>query len=407
MVTRRRFLSAGLALPAASSLSPLASWAGGVWQPAELPAGAIAEGYLASLPGKLPLIKRSYRPPNYETPLEYFRAPITRNDAFFVRYHLAGIPAVDAKTWRLKVGGDAAKAPIEFDLARLHKEFAPVELVAVCQCSGNRRGLFEPHVQGVEWGVGAMGNASWKGVRLRDVLNKAGVDRKALEVAFNGADGPAMQGTPDFVKSIPIERALDENTLIAFEMNGKPIPHWNGFPARLIVPGWTGTYWVKHLTDIDVRSTPLADFWMTPAYRIPAGKFPGVDRFPSQETAANQPITDIVVNSLVTSLVDGQRVHLNQAVDVAGIAWDGGRGIRDVEVSTDGGHSWFLAELGKDFGRFSFRTFSHKFRPAEKGTAVVMVRAFNTRGDTQAPHLIFNPAGYHHNVVAHIKVEVV
>jgi sulfite dehydrogenase (cytochrome) subunit A len=407
MVTRRRFLVAGMAFPATSTLSPVASWADGVWQPAELPSGAIEEGRLEALPGKVPLIKRSYRPPNYETPLPYFRDSITRNDAFFVRYHLSGIPVVDAKAWRLRVRGDSASNSLEFDLAQLRKEFAPVELVAVCLCSGNRRGMFEPHVQGVEWGVGAMGNARWKGVRLRDVLGRVGVDKQALEVAFNGADGPAMQGTPDFIKSIPVERALDENTLIAFEMNGRPLPHWNGFPARLIVPGWTGTYWIKHLTDIEVRSKPLADFWMNPAYRIPAGKFPGVDRFPSQETAANQPITDIVVNSLVTSLVDGQRIPLNKVAEVSGIAWDGGRGIRDVEVSTDGGRAWNLAFLGPDLGRFSFRTFRHQFRPAAKGTAIVMVRAFNTRGDAQSPQLIFNPAGYHHNVIPRIKVEVV
>jgi sulfite dehydrogenase (cytochrome) subunit A len=405
MVDRRRFL-AGLAVPALSSLSSLASGAAKVWQPSELPEGAAAEGTLERLPGKVPLIKRSYRPPNFETPIEFLREPITRNDAFFVRYHLSNIPKVDAKAWRLAVGGDAAGKRVEYDLATLRKEFAAVELVAVCQCSGNRRGMFAPHVQGVEWGVGAMGNARWKGIRLRDVLDKAGVGKDAIEVAFNGADGPAMATTADFIKSIPIDRALDENTLIAFEMNGQPLPHWNGFPARLIVPGWTGTYWVKHLTDVDVRKQPQGGFWMNPAYRIPAGKFPGVARFPTQETPANQPITDIVVNSLVTSIHDGQRVHPGQVVDVAGIAWDGGHGIRDVEVSTDGGRSWVLAQLGHDLGRFSFRGFRHTFKPHEAGTAVVMVRAFNNHGDTQVSELIFNPAGYHHNVIPHIKLEV-
>jgi DMSO/TMAO reductase YedYZ molybdopterin-dependent catalytic subunit len=403
MIPRRRFL-AGLAVPALSSLSPLASAAAKVWQPAELPEGAIEEGALELLAGKVPLIKRSYRPPNFETPLDYFRDPITRNDAFFVRYHLSGIPEVDAKTWRLKVDGDAARKPFELDLAQLRKDFPPVELVAVCQCSGNRRGMFQPHVQGVEWGVGAMGNARWKGVRLRDVLEKAGVADNAVEIAFNGADMPAMQATPDFVKSLPVPRALDDSTIIAFEMNGKPLPHWNGFPARLVVGGWTGTYWMKHLTAIDIRTKPLAEFWMSTAYRIPAGLFPSVDRFPTQETAASQPITDIVVNSLVTSIQDGQRVKRGQMVDVAGVAWDGGRGIRDVEVSTDGGSSWVLAQLGKDLGRYSFRTFMHKFRA--EGTPVVMVRAINNRGDVQSPKLVFNPAGYHHNVIPRIRLEV-
>jgi DMSO/TMAO reductase YedYZ molybdopterin-dependent catalytic subunit len=404
MIDRRRFL-AGITVPALSSLSSTVSAASSVWQPSELPEGAGAT--LDSLPGKVPLIKRTYRPPNFETPIEYLRDPITRNDAFFVRYHLSGIPQrIDARAWRLKVAGDGAGAASEFDLARLRKEFERAEIVAVCQCSGNRRGMFQPHVPGVEWGVGAMGNARWTGIRLRDLLRKAGVNKDAVEVAFDGADGPAMDTTPDFVKSIPIDRAMDENTLIAFEMNGKPLPHWNGFPARLIVPGWTGTYWVKHLTDIEVRTKPLTNFWMATAYRIPAGKFKGVAGFKTQETPASQPITDMVVNSLVTSIRDGQRMSRGQVVDISGIAWDGGYGIRDVEVSTDGGRSWWLAQLGRDLGKFSFRGFRHVFRPKESGEAVVMVRAYNQRGDTQVTELIANPAGYHHNVVQRIKLEV-
>jgi len=166
--------------------------------------------------------------------------------------------------------GDRVTLALEMPMENFHSEtlkrdFPQVELAAVCLCSGNRRGMFQPHVPGVEWGVGAMGNARWKGVRLRDVLNKVGVKPGAMEVAFNGADRGPFPETPDFVKSIPIEKALDENTLIAFEMNGRPLPHLNGFPARLVVAGWTGTYWMKQLTDIDVRTQPQGGFWMNPA----------------------------------------------------------------------------------------------------------------------------------------------
>src|SRR2546421_1873879 len=240
---------------------------------AELPDGALAGQVLYALPGKVPLIKKTYRPPNFETPVEYFRSSITPNNAFFVRYHLAGIPEVKAADWRLAVGGDAAGSEQSFTLAQLKKEFKPAEITAVCQCSGNRRGLFEPHVAGVEWGVGALGNAVWRGVRLKDVLAKAGVKGSALEVAFDGADHAVLEKTPDFVKSLPVEVALDENTLIAFEMNGKPLPHWNGFPARLVVPGWTGTYWVKQLMSAKVMSKPETNFWMSAAYRLPRGRF--------------------------------------------------------------------------------------------------------------------------------------
>lgn len=406
MTDRRRFL-AGMAAPALTALAPASALAR-LWQPGELAEGTIAASTLEALPGKVPLIKRTFRPPNFETPVEFFRNPITPNNAFFVRYHLSGIPqSVDAKSWRLKVGGDAAQKPLELDLAALKRDFPVTEIVAVCQCSGNRRGMFIPHVQGVEWGIGAMGNAAWKGVRLRDVLQHVGVAKEAVEVAFDGADGPAMPSTPDFVKSLPIDKALDENTLIAFEMNGKPIPHWNGFPARLIVPGWTGTYWMKHLTSVEVRTKPLANFWMATAYRIPANLFKTVEGFKTQETPQNQPITDMVVNSLVTTVFDGQRFHRGQVIDVGGVAWDGGHGIREVQVSADSGQSWQKAQLGRDLGRFSFRPFSHKFRATQAGPTVIMVKATNNRGDTQVDNLIFNPAGYHHNVVPRIQVEVV
>src|SRR5258708_11099302 len=219
---------------------------------AEIPDGALAEQALHALPGKVPLIKKTFRPPNYETPIEYFRTPLTPNRAFFVRWHLAAIPQIAVKDWSLSVGGESAERQINFTLNQLRKEFKAAQVTAVCQCSGNRRGLFEPHVAGVEWGVGAMGNAIWRGVRLKDVLQKAGVKSDALEVVFDGADHGAIEKTPDFVKSIPIEVALDENTLIAFEMNAEPLPHWNSFPARVVVPGWTGTYGLTGLTSVRV-----------------------------------------------------------------------------------------------------------------------------------------------------------
>lgn len=405
MTTRREILrlATGAGLAAAG---PAIARATQFWQPGELADGTIDSAVLEALPGKLPLIKRSYRPPNFETPVEYFRDVITPNRAFFVRYHLSGIPTVDARAWRLRVGGDAASQPFELSLEQLRRDFEPVELTAVCLCSGNRRGMFEPHVQGVEWGVGAMGNARWKGVRLRDVLARAGVKADAVEVAFNGADGPAMPATPDFIKSIPVDKALDENTLVAWEMNGAPLPHLNGFPARIVVPGWTATYWMKHVTEINVTAKAIGGFWMNPAYRLPAGRFAGLDHFPSQENEASVPITSMVVNSLVTSIHDGMRVRLGHPVEVAGIAWDGGSGIRQVQVSLDDGRSWQDASLARDHGRFSFRAFRYEFRPGRPGPMVVMVRATSMRGETQVMQLIHNPAGYHHNVVPRIAIDV-
>lgn len=367
-----------------------------------LPAGTREEAELASPEGKRDLIKLSWRPPNYEAPLDAFSTPITPNERFFVRYHLAVIPSMESlANWAIEIGGDAAEKPARLTLADL-KALPAVEFAAVCQCSGNRRGLFQPHVAGVEWGPGAMGNARWKGARLRDVLARAGVKANALEIILSGVDGPVLDATPRFVKSLPVDKAMDDNTLIAYEMNGAPLPLLNGFPARVIVPGWTATYWMKHIAHIQISSKALDNFWMQKAYRVPKGMFPVAKPFASQETEANSPITEIVVNSLVTNLADGARVAA-AGFEVKGIAWDGGSGIAAVETSLDAGQSWQAAELGEDLGRFAFRPFTARLK-TRPGEAAVLVRARNTAGQMQEPKLKFNPAGYQHNVIQNITV---
>ncbi|HSB58014.1 MAG TPA: molybdopterin-dependent oxidoreductase [Methyloceanibacter sp.] len=358
---------------------PRLSFAGEAPVTPGVPVGTASSAVLYALPVKKPLIKLSYRPPNYETPLKYFNDVLTPNDVFFVRYHVGAIPEVDLATWKLSVGGDAVDRSAEYTLDELKNGFEQVEIVAVNQCSGNRRGLAQPHVQGIQWGYGAMGNARWRGVRLKDVLDKSGVKKDAVEVGFDGADHGIVDKTPDFIKSLPMWRALDENTLLAWDMNGAPLPHWNGFPLRLVVPGWTGTYWVKLLTSIDVRSQPFGGFWMSSAYRLPKGKFALVDGFASQATEANTPITELVVNSLITNLVDGTKVAAGQPLEVKGIAWDAGYGIETVIVSVDGGQNWRPAALGEDLGRFSFRPWSSEF-VLVPGPHVVMAKATNPAG---------------------------
>lgn len=411
-VSRRSFLGSLAGAGALSALAPMSKALAGPLGSsaalglAEIPDGTLAEQLLYALPGKVPLIKKTYRPPNFETPVEYFRTAITPNNAFFVRWHLAGIGQVKAADWSLSVGGDSAGQEARFTLAQLRKEFDAAEVTAVCQCSGNRRGLFEPHVPGVEWGLGAMGNAVWRGVRLKDVLMRLGVKPGAVEVVFDGADKAPLEQTPDFVKSLPLDVAMGDDVLIAFEMNGRPLPHWNGFPARLVVPGWTGTYWVKQLASIKVMSTPEKNFWMSTAYRLPRGKYP-TPSFDSQLYAPNEPITTMVVNSLITSLRAGQQIVRGAPLDVRGVAWDGGAGIAKVEVSTDSGAHWTAAQLGRDLGAYSFREFSLATPTREAGSRVVMARATSKSGQTQVNELIFNPAGYHHNVIQRIYVEIV
>ena len=402
MITRRHLLgTAGVAF----AFSGLPKFSEAQAAIAELtpgvPEGVGSYATMGTLPGKKPLIQLSDRPPNYEAPIEYLRTPITPNDQFYVRYHLSDIPEVDVKTYKITVGGDGANGQTEITLDDL-KKMPAVEVVAVNQCSGNRRGLSTPRVQGVEWGYGAMGCARWKGAKLKDVLDKVGLKKEAIEIAFNGADGPAVPATPDFIKSIPTWKAIEDTTIIAYEMNGQPLPHLNGAPARIIVPGWTGTYWMKHIVDIKVLTKPESGFWMNPAYRIPVGKFPIRDRFVSQENAANTPITEIVVNSLITSHRDGAKVKAGK-VTVSGMAWDGGYGIRTVQVSTDGGKTWSTAALGQDLGRFAFRPWSFDLT-AKRGKNTVTVNATNKLGQSQTSELIFNPAGYHNNVMQNITL---
>jgi DMSO/TMAO reductase YedYZ molybdopterin-dependent catalytic subunit len=408
MITRRTLLGtagAGAALAASGLSLPKFSEAEAAGAAAELspgvPAGISSYVTMGKLPGKQPLIQLADRPPNYESPLEYFRTPITPNDQFFVRYHLSDIPEVDTKTYKISVGGDGANGQAELTLDDL-KAMPAVEVVAVNQCSGNRRGLSKPHVPGVEWGYGAMGCARWKGAKLKDILDKVGLKKEAIEISFNGADGPPINTTPDFVKSLPAWKATEDTTIVAYEMNGQALPHFNGAPARLIVPGWTGTYWMKHLISITALTSPLKNFWMTAAYRIPLGKFPVVARFTSQEYAPNTPITEIVVNSLITSHRDGAKVKAGK-VTVSGMAWDGGYGIRAVEVSTDGGKSWSTAKLGQDLGKYAFRPWSFDIA-AKRGSNSVIVNATNAIGQSQTADLIFNPAGYHNNVMQNIAL---
>src|SRR5438094_5835418 len=407
MLTRRHLITAVAGSVVGGSdlaLKSLTAAAASINRPSALPEGTRSNTILDALPGKKPLLKLSYRPPNYETPIEYFRTAITPTDAFFVRYHHSLIPEVDVRTWKVAVGGEGANGEAAFTLDDL-KRLPTAELVAVNLCSGNRRGLFQPHVPGVEWGYGAMGGARWKGARLKDLLDKVGLKKEAIEIVFDGADSGVTDKTPDFIKSIPTWKAIEDTTLVAYEMNGAPLPHLNGFPARLIVPGWTGTYWMKHLTTIKALTKPEASFWMNPAYRIPLGKFPLVARFTSQETAVNTPITEIVVNSLITDPLDGANVRMGP-ITVGGIAWDGGYGISSVEVSSDGGKTWMAATLGEDLGRFAFRTFSYDLLAKAAGKQTVMARATNKIGQTQTSELIHNPAGYHHNVVHSVTFNV-
>jgi DMSO/TMAO reductase YedYZ molybdopterin-dependent catalytic subunit len=366
---------------------------------------SFARELAASLPGKVALHRLTHRPPNYETPIRYFRSTLTPNDAFFVRYHHAVIPSVSVEDYRLEVGGAAVERPLVLSLDTLRRDFPITEVVAVCQCSGNRRGLFEPPVAGLQWGHGAMGNARWRGVRLADVLARAGLKTSALEIAFDAADAPPLEATPDFIKSLPISKALHPDTLIAFEMNGAPLPELNGFPVRLVVPGWTATYWIKHLNKITALDSPEKGFWMSTAYRMPRATFPLVSRFTSQESGERAPVTEIAVNSLITSMESDGTLIAGRS-ELRGIAWDSGLGIDRVEVSFDAGTTWQRCELEEDLGPYSFRPWRARWPALAPGQYEVWSRAANRAGQVQVERAIPNPSGYQHNAFHRVPVRV-
>ncbi len=364
---------------------------------------ANGERPLVTYPGKRPLIRQTTRPPQLETPFSVFdEGVITPNDAFFVRYHLAVIPlAIDPDTYRIEVKGHVEK-PLSLSLAELRTGFEPVELVAVNQCSGNSRGLFEPRVAGGQLGNGAMGNARWQGVPLKAVLDRAGVRKEAVQVAFDGLDEPVSPETPDFVKALDIDHARDGEVMLAWGMNGADLPWLNGFPVRLVVPGYYGTYWVKHLSEVTVLDATFDGFWMKTAYRIPANDCACTD--PGRAPSATKPIGRYDVRSFVTNVLDGAKLHADAPTLLRGIAFDGGYGVTEVDVSTDGGRSWASAMLGPDLGKYSFRPWSLPVVLAA-GTHEIKVRATNRIGQSQPSTPLWNPAGYMRNVVETIRVE--
>lgn len=358
---------------------------------------------MATFPEKRALILHTDRPPNLESPLAYLREDLTPNDAFFVRWHLADVPTrVDPETYRLKLGGHVEKE-LSLSLDELKKSFAPVTVVAVNQCSGNSRSRFEPRVPGGQWGNGAVGNARWTGVRLKDLLQKAKVKPGAVEVSFDGLDRGVLPATPDFIKTLPFARANDGEVLVAYEMNGEPLPMLNGFPLRLVVPGWFATYWVKALSEIAVLNESFHGYWMEKGYRVP--KNAAMAEAPGELAKETVPITKMVVRSLLVRPEPGEKVSAGAPYEIEGVAFDGGAGIKRVEVSTDGGQTWSEAKLGPDLGKYSWRRFRLPWKPAG-GQYKVMARATSGAGETQPDAPIWNRSGYARNSIESLDVTV-
>ena len=363
---------------------------------------ANGERPLVKYPQKRPMIGLTSRPPQLETPFSVFDdGPITPNNAFFVRYHLSGLPYdLDPDKFTLEVKGKVDK-PLKLSLKDIRK-MKTTEIVAVAQCSGNSRGFFEPRVAGGQLANGAMGCARWRGVPLKAVLEMAGVQSGAKQVTFGGMDGPVSDKTPDFVKALDLDHATDGEVMLAYGMNGEDLPFLNGFPLRLIVPGYYGTYWVKHLNEITVVDNVYDGFWMKSAYRIPDTPNNAIE--PGTTPKATIPINRFTIRSFITSVPDGARLKAGRTT-LRGIAFDVGKGIKEVSVSTDGGKTWTSARLGKDLGKYAFREWKLPVKLAA-GQVELKVRATGNGGETQPDAPRWNPAGYLRNVVETVRVTV-
>jgi DMSO/TMAO reductase YedYZ molybdopterin-dependent catalytic subunit len=376
---RRRFLKSSLAGAAA------AAW----WL--KVPS-------LARAKGGGELIRMTERPPNYESVRSTFTTRITPIERFYLRNHF-DIPTVDLTKWRLNVRGLVEK-PLSLSLADLER-MPQAKVEAVLQCAGNGRALFKPQVPGVQWRFGAMGNAEWAGVRLKDVLALAQPKQDAAFVKVQGAERPTMDATPAFIRAIPLAKALHADTLLALKMNGKPLALNRGRPARLVVPGWVGDDWMRALVDVEIRSDEPKDFYYDTGYR-----FPLVPGAPGAPIPADQmkPMTKVNVKSLLGSLSDGDVLRPG-VHELKGVAFSGEAGIDRVELSFDGGKSWTPAQLDGPPTPYGFRLFRHAWKAAE-GRYEVACRATDSAGAAQPEVPVWNPAGYLHNALDRVRIEV-
>jgi DMSO/TMAO reductase YedYZ molybdopterin-dependent catalytic subunit len=401
LITRRQLLAA--ATVTSALLSPVARAQKMIELP--LPGGPDTRPITTAFPQKGPMILQRTRPPLLETPFEVFdEGTLTPNDQFYVRWHWAVIPTnIETDKFSLAVRGHVNQ-PLSLSLQDL-LELPRVELIAVNQCSGNSRGFFEPRVGGGEWANGAMGNALWTGVRLKDVLDRAGVKPGAVQVRFTGMDEPVVAEAPRFMKSLDIEHARDGEVMIAYAMNGEQLPLLNGFPLRLVVPGWYATYWVKMVNDIEVLDQPDINYWSKVAYTIPDTPHASIE--PGQTNVRMVPINRMVPRSFVTNLTSGSAVRAEMPVMFRGIALGGDCGVAKVEISTDQGKVWRETRLGQNDSKYGFCRWEAQLIFPTPGQYSVQVRCTNSNGVAQPDIPNWNPAGFMRNVIESVSVAAI
>jgi sulfite oxidase len=353
------------------------------------------------IPGKERLIVRSLRPEDLETPVGLLNTWITPNDLFYVRHHSypALIDEQGAKEWKLTVNGEVER-PLALSLDEL-KKMPQATITVTLECAGNGRAFFDPPVAGVQWEKGAVGTARWTGVRLADLLKKAGVKPAGKFVLLEGADKPIGK-MPDFIRNVPIDKALHADTILAHQMNGEPLPPLHGFPLRAVIPGWEGAYAVKWLNQVSVIDKEYDGFFVKTAYRYPTKLIaPGA----AVDAKDMIPLTGLVVKSLINSPLDGAKLQPGK-IRVSGFAWAGESQIARVELSIDNGATWVNARLGKERERYAWQSFEHQFEITASGSYLIMSRATDDQGRIQPVAPKWNPSGYLWNVIERVRIDV-
>lgn len=348
--------------------------------------------------GKDKLIIRSVRPPDFETPVSLLNTFITPNDAFYVRSHLP-VPQVNAATFVLKVGGEV-NSPFSLSVDEI-KRLPAVTTTVTLECAGNGRAFFQPAVAGIQWEKGAVSTARFTGARLSDVLKKAGVRTGGINVEMHAADRP-LGTMPAFVRQVPMAKAMHPDTIIAYDMNGQPIPLVHGAPLRAIIPGWEGAYSVKWLTALNVLAKDSDSFWVATGYRYPTRRVAPGGAVDAKDMA---PLTGLVVKSLITAPPDGQSRAVGK-VDVTGFAWAGEDDIKAVDISIDNGATWRPARLVGEQARYTWRGFAFEFNAPRPQSYLILSRAVDAKGNVQPAVSQWNPSGYLWNQYDSIRIEV-
>jgi len=359
--------------------------------------------FLSHYPEKAGMILLTDRPPQLETPLKVLRKDITPNESFFVRWHLSNIlREIDVDTFRLVIDGDVDK-PLSLSMNDLKTKFKPCKIIALAECAGNSRSLFKPQVPGSQWVNGGMGNAEWTGVKVKDILEMAGIKKNVVDISFDGLDEGPLPGVPDFVKSLSVAHAMDDEVMIAYQMNGKDIPMLNGFPLKLVVPGWYATYWVGALHKIEVLNKPFDGFWMKKAYLAPDN--PQGNEKSDSLSKKMVPVTTLALHSIFVEPEPDAVVPSGKPCLVEGLAFDGGIEIKKVELSMDNGATWIESKLDPEISKYSWRRWRYNWTPSASGTYHLKVKATNAAGETQSTAQ-WNRSGYGRTVIETLDVTV-